>query len=361
MSDLITTSNIVPAEVFVKNGLDPILAIVRKKIDDFVPDMETANGRKEIKSFAYKVAQSKTLLDDMGKELTADMDATVKGVRAERKRVKDILNEWRDEVRKPVTEWEDAEKEREAKLDALYADLQAMGVMTTGSTVEEIEGRIVALSAWDIDEDWGDRQNLAQTTKEKALEQLQERLADRQQYEEQQEELAALRIKEAETKAENERLERENAAAEEATREAARIKHESARAEEDRIEVERQRVEREEQIRCDARATALAESQAQEAAERERHEREKQEALDREARAIEDRDQAAENERNRIAAEKLAEDEAAKEREANKRHRGKINRAARKVLIDAGLNEDDAETAIRTIASGAVPNVKISY
>lgn len=361
MSDLITTSNIIPAEVFVENGLDPILAIVRKKIDDFEPDVTTLKGRKEIKSFAYKVAQSKTLLDDMGKDLTAEMDATVKGVRAERRRVKDILDDWRDEVRQPVTDYEKDEKEREDFLQACLDELSTLGNLPTGATVEEIDAQITRVTCVVIDDTWGDREGLAGTTKEKVLEKLQERHADRLQFEEQQAELEALRIEQEKVKAENERLEREKREAEEEAREAERVKREHERAEEDRIEVERQRVEREEQIArdADARATELAESRAQEAADQLKRERE--EADERARLATERAEKAAENERNCIAAEKLAEDEAARKREENKRHRGKINTAAKKAFVAAGLNDDDATAAVKAIAAGNVPNVKISY
>ncbi|EES5368095.1 cell envelope biogenesis protein TolA, partial [Escherichia coli] len=37
----------------------------------FVPDITTAKGRKEIAYLAYKVAQTKTYLDGLGKDLVA--------------------------------------------------------------------------------------------------------------------------------------------------------------------------------------------------------------------------------------------------------------------------------------------------
>lgn len=335
MSDLITTSNIIPAEVFVEKGLDPTLKIIRKKIDEFKPDMTTAKGRKEIASMAHRVAQSKTLLDGMGKDLTAKIKATAKGVDAERKRVRDILDGWKVEVRQPLTDWEEAAALRETELTRRLDDMNERGNMPTGATVEQIDEQIAVAEAWTIDDTWGDREGQAQTTKEKVLEKLQERRVDRLQFEEQQAELEAQRIENEKIKDENDRLEREKREAEEETREAERLKREAARAEEDRIEAERQREEREEQM--------------------------KQEALDREARAKEQAEQAAENERNRIAAEQLAEEEAARKREENKRHRGKINTAAKVALVEFGLSDDDAKLAITMIAAGNVPNVKISY
>ncbi len=361
MNALAKIHSMTPADVFVANGADPILEEIRKEIADFVPDVTTVKGRKEIKSFAYKVAQSKTFMEDAGKALTADIDATRKVVLAERKRVREQLEEWRDDIRQPVTDYENAEKALSKFLQECLDELGTWGNMPTGSTVQAIETRIGEVSETPVNDAWGELEGLAQTTKEKVLEHLQERLADRQTYEDQQEELAALRIDKEKAEAETARLERERQAAEEERLEDERRKRDAARAEEDRIEVERQRVEREERMTKEAadRATAQAEEKARE--EKERHERETQEALDREALAIKQRDEAAENERNRIAAEKLAEDEAAKEREENKRHRGTINRRAKKALIEAGLSEDDAQKAVEAIAKGDVPNVKISY
>ena len=61
-------------EVYQKqNGLDPFLEQIKKEIDSFVPDVTTKKGRDAIASMAYKVAKSKTALDDVGKELVADL------------------------------------------------------------------------------------------------------------------------------------------------------------------------------------------------------------------------------------------------------------------------------------------------
>ncbi|HID7917402.1 TPA: hypothetical protein ACXIEW_002580 [Pseudomonas aeruginosa] len=54
------------------NGLDPFLAKIREEIDGFVPDVTTRKGREAIASIAYKVARSKTALDNVGKELVVD-------------------------------------------------------------------------------------------------------------------------------------------------------------------------------------------------------------------------------------------------------------------------------------------------
>lgn len=88
--------------------VDPILEAIRKVVSEFEPDVTTAKGRKEIASIAHKVAQSKTYLDGIGKKLTDEYKEIPKKIDANRKRIRDELDALKDEVRRPLTEWEDA-------------------------------------------------------------------------------------------------------------------------------------------------------------------------------------------------------------------------------------------------------------
>ena len=54
-------------------GLDPYLAKIKEELDAFVPDVTTKKGRDAIASIAHKVARSKTALDNIGKELVAEL------------------------------------------------------------------------------------------------------------------------------------------------------------------------------------------------------------------------------------------------------------------------------------------------
>jgi len=86
------------------NGLDPYLQHIRAEIDAFPgADVATAKGRKEYAAIAYRVARSKTAIDAMGKELVSELKDLPKKIDAERKRVRNILDAWRDEVRQPLT------------------------------------------------------------------------------------------------------------------------------------------------------------------------------------------------------------------------------------------------------------------
>ncbi len=50
--------------------IEEILQKVEREVMSFVPDITTAKGRKEIASLAYKVAQTKTYLDGLGKPVS---------------------------------------------------------------------------------------------------------------------------------------------------------------------------------------------------------------------------------------------------------------------------------------------------
>ncbi len=77
-------------------------------------DLSKAKNRDAIKSLAYKVTQSKTYIDKAGKVVVDELKELPKKVDASRKQCRDELDALSEEIRKPVTDWEDAEKARVA-------------------------------------------------------------------------------------------------------------------------------------------------------------------------------------------------------------------------------------------------------
>jgi colicin import membrane protein len=53
--------------------IEDLIQQVEREVMSFVPDTSTAKGRKEIASLAYKVSQTKTYLDGIGKELVSEL------------------------------------------------------------------------------------------------------------------------------------------------------------------------------------------------------------------------------------------------------------------------------------------------
>lgn len=331
-------------------GLDPYLSKIKEELDAFVPDVSTKKGRDAIASISYKVAKSKTALDNIGKDLVADLKEVPKKIDAERKRMRDLLDQWKDEVRKPLTDWEEAEEARKAEHQACITRIQFFGQGFDGVDAATLNQRLEALSAIAIGEHLEEYEAEAHRTKAKAVEYLTAAIAAREKLEAEQAELAKLRAEAAarEQKEREERIARE--AAERAQREA------EAKAQ----------AEREAAIKREAEAAAVAERRELElklAAER--AEREKVEAIQREQQAKADAKrqeaEAVAAEQRRVAAIAEAEAREAARRESDKAHKTTVNRVAMDAFVQGGMTEDCAKLAVTLIAKKAIPAVSINY
>lgn len=333
-----------------ENGLEPYLQQIRAEIDAFVPDVSSRKGRDAIASIAHKVARSKTALDNVGKDLVAELKEVPKKIDAERKRMRDLLDAWKDEVRRPLTEWEEAEAARVAKHEA---DIEAMKswINPAGdTTASELQDIIFRLETHEIDASWEEFEAEAHRVKAGSLATLREALAKREQYEAEQAELERLR-REA---AEREQKEREE-----------RIAREAAEAE--RLAAERRaQEERDAAARREAEAKAAAEKRELELKlQAEQAEREKVEAQRRAEQAERDAraraEQAAAAERQRQADEQARIEREAAAREADRAHKGAVLKAAKEAVMTVGITEDQAREVIKLIAAGGVPQVYIAY
>lgn len=353
MSDLVTLPERSTAvKVFsTENGLDPFLEKIRAEIDGFTPDVSTAKGRKEIASIAYKVAQSKTALDNMGKELVAELKDVPKKIDAERKRMRDLLDSWKDEVRQPLTEYEEAEakykRDRDEWIDGLRRDYNAMQNLSS----KEISTSIANVEETVIDPAWlGEHEAEAHRVKDDTLQNLKRIHAGAVEREKQQAELERLR-KEA---AEREQAERESRIAREAEERARREAEEAARQQ------QQEAMQREAEAKANAER---AERDRAEAVERQRQAEQRAEAerLAAEERAKQAAEQARQQEIQRQQAEQQRIENEQRQREQDRAHRASINNQILDDLRQQGLTEECAKTAIRAIASGNVRNVKINY
>lgn len=337
-------------ELFSRPGMaDETLALIRKHVEAFdAPSAETAEGRAEIKRFAMKVVRSKTYLEGIGAACAKKAKELPKLIDANRKKLNDTLDAWRDEIKAPVTAWEEAEQKRiDSHTEPLtrligYSKLSADTI--AGMQADGLQDVLDWVIGLDVGPVWEEFQEEAARAKEAAIAALTINLEARRKFEAEQEELATLRRQAAEREAKD-RQEAAARAAAEAAREAV---ERAAAAEIERREAaakaEREAIE----------ARALAEREAAE--RRERELREQAEAAQR---------QAAETEARvkREAEEaKAAEDAEQRRREADKEHRRKINSEALKALLHhGGLTEGQAVNVITAIVRGDIPNVKIFY
>ncbi|WP_429972243.1 hypothetical protein O4O03_12320 [Klebsiella variicola] len=306
--------------VFTNNDqLDPLIEAIEKEARSLVPDVTTKKGRDAIASMAHKVARSKTYIDNAGKDLVAELKALPKQIDESRRVVRERLDALKDEVRRPLTEWE-AEQERikaEEAMNALHVEALAMNEEFDRQMAARIESdhemALLMNDAFDRDQ------------AEKKAEAERQRVAR---------ELEIKRL--AEEKAKRE-------AAEQAQREI-----DAAAAREREAILAKERAEREQR-----EAAERAEREKQAAVEAER--RKAQEEADRIRREAEQREQA------RLAEEKRKADEQAR-READVKHRKAVGTEIVKALMaNTSLTRDQAIEVLTAVKDGRIPHTGISY
>ncbi|HIC0132087.1 TPA: hypothetical protein ACWZLQ_003788 [Klebsiella pneumoniae] len=306
--------------VFTNNDqLDPLIEAIEKEARSLVPDVTTKKGRDAIASMAHKVARSKTYIDNAGKDLVAELKALPKQIDESRRVVRERLDALKDEVRRPLTEWE-AEQERikaEEAMLALHVEALAMN--------EDFDRQLAARIESDHEmallmNDAFDREQA-----DKAAEAERQRIA----HEEEIKRLAAAAAaREVEQRAQRER--------EEAAHREAVLKAQAEQAERDRIA-----------------AVQKAEADKQAAIEAER--RKAQEEADRIRREAEQREQA------RMAEEKRKADEQAR-READVKHRKAVGTEIVKALLaNTTLTRDQAIEVLTAVKDDRIPHTGISY
>lgn len=320
VTDLVVIEKSSAMAVFTNNEqLDPIIEKIEKEARSLVPDVSTKKGRDAIASMAHKVARSKTYIDNAGKDLVAELKALPKQIDESRRIVRERLDALKDEVRRPLTEWE-AEQERMKAEEA--ARIKAEEDRKKFESDHEIA--LLMNDAFD--------RELA----EKKAEEERKRIAH-------EEELKRQAAEKAKREAE------EKAAAELA---AAKKREEDAIAAKAQAELlAKQAKERAEQEAKDAAAKAEAEKQAAIAAEQ----RKAQEEADRIKREAEQKEAARLVEERRIADEKA-------KREADVKHRKAVGTEIVNALTaNTSISREQAIEVLKALMDGLVPRTQINY
>lgn len=354
-------------QIFTGGGLDAVLDGIEAKVRAIPLDPSTATGREEIRSVAYKVART------LG-----------------------------EEVRAPLTAFENKEKVRVAAHEEALRDITSLHAFVAASPdmpVAELELYQRDLAAALPDRNWEEFQFRAKTARAEAEEYIQKRIEARTKSDADQAELARLRAEEtariqrerdermkAEA-AETARLDAERKAKAEADAEAKRV-IEAAETERRRVEAEaeRVRIENERERRAtEAKAKADLDKAATEARaiEQKRQEEERsklaaeQRAKDAEAARITaekraeaeriaaleksklDAEAAAKRERDKIENERINAEHLRLKREANTKLRAKIKR---EIADDfEPLGNDVAATVAEMLMAGKVRHCKVTF
>ena len=338
----------------VEGGTRALFERVSENARSVVFDMGVKKDRESLKSFAYSLARIKTTVDNHGKELVSGIKQQAAVIDADRKFWRDNMELLQDEIRKPLTDFEQAEKDRVVKHEHHIATIRMVSTLATAADSEwtalTIKEAIETLENRVIDSSFEEYEEQAKLAKFETLEVLRKALGVREKFEAEQAELERLRI------AEQQRIQQEREAqiAREAAEKATREAEEKARFEAERVQREKLEAEqREALLKAEKEAALLREEQL------------KQQAIEREKQAEIDRQNAIEAERKRIEQEAQAKAEAERKAEevrlANVEHRKQICSEALKGLTDLGLSVDQGKAVLNAINKGLVPHVSIKF
>jgi hypothetical protein len=327
------------------------LAELEKNNTALVFDYEDKKGNKEARSHVYALRQTKGALEKTRK---AAKEESLKYGRMVDSEAKEIENRIEAMIAVHQVKLDEIEQRETERVEKLQARLDALLQTYETATVAEYKYHIATLEAVVIDDSWAEYIAAAAKAKDASLTTHRALLAAAEKREAEAAELERLRAESAE----RERKEREEAIAKAAAEKATKDAEEKAARElaesEAKAKQEREAAERRE----------LELKLAAETAERRRVEAEQKAVADANeaaAKAEADRLKAIEDEKARVAAIAKAEADATAKREADKAHQKKINNAALAAFVADGITEEIGKKVIALIASGKVPNVKISY
>lgn len=335
-------------EAFISDEyIDRLITDIRQKATSVVGDVNTVKGRGVYISMASTVRRTKTVIDDAGKALVAEMKKRPALVDASRKKVRDALDELAVDIRRPATEWEEAKARVEAE-ELAKKEAEALAARL------DVDHEMALLM-----NDAFDREQA-----EKKAEAERQRIAREEEIKRQAEEKAK---RDAEEKANRERQQHQDALSEISGIQQQLIIAQSGRLgvrQGGTIQCIKDTLAETEAWPIDERFGSLmgaAETAKQQAITQIKQLlinaetiQKQQEENDRIRREAEQREQA------RLAEEKrIAEEEA--RRAADVEHRRSINATAVQALIDQGIPEDWAKSCVVAIARGKVPATTIKY
>ena len=296
-----------------QDGNPKILGVVEaieQQAGSIVFDITTKAGQETCRKISATVAKAKTAIDNAGKTKKEEYTVFTKRIDSDRNLAKNRLQALQDAIRQPLTDMENAEKQRKEMLENRLNNLENyFDVYTVTSAA--VGDAITALQNTLIDESWEEYQSIAAAKKAQELDRLQTMLAQVQQREADAAELAALRA----AQAEQQRIAQEQAILEQARQAAA----------------------------AEAEQKILAAQRAAEAA----------------AAAAENAERIA---FERLEAKQAADAKAEAQRVANEQHRAAVIEQTVASLCDyMDMPRQNAETFVNDIINGEIANLFIKF
>lgn len=366
--------------VYVQNGLKPFLQMIKDEVCGEVPDLSTLKGRERIASLAFTVSKRKAAVEKPGRDYLRKIKELPKVIEAELREFVRDADALRDEIRKPLSDWEAAEAAKKREIEAWVGELRLDPLTISTADSEYLKISIGAFEGILIDGEWlGDHEAEALRLKADTLASLRDALEKRTKYEAEQAELVRLRA-EAEAQTQRDR----EAEIARAAADRARVEAEQ-RAQAERDAAARREQELLEEAAAAQRASEQAARDAEAAAERQRlqlqlqaeqaerqaaqaeadriaaEQRAEQERLD----AVRRQEEAVERARqDELARQKAEADEALRQqklREADQAHKVKVMGAAKEALMTMNITEELAKAIVLKIARREIPNITINF
>ena len=311
------------------DALAILLDEVKTHVEAFKGSTATATSRKQIASFAYKIAQTKTAVDSVGKNEIATIKTEVKKYDNARKTARETLDGYRDQVREPLTKWEAEQAKAKTAIDSMV-EVSAK----IYDDIKEVDAIIGRLELVDVSKYPEDMQARAEKIRFESLELMKDAKETLEKAQAEREELERLRIAEA-RRVETDRL----------------AKVEAEQKEEARIEAEA-KVNRE--IEDANRRAEQAEADKRDAEERER-----QSVANAKAEAKR-REEMKEQQRIQLEADQRRADD---KRIQDATHRATVQGESFHALVATitTIGRNDAIAIIRAITDGKINHVTINF
>jgi len=287
-------------QMFTTGGLDQFIEKIRESITE-VPDATTTEGRKRIKAVANQIAKSKKAIENRGRAYNKTLKELPKIVDAELRKFVNEVDSIKNEFRKPLTEFEDAEKQRIQDLDDRLSMFEYLARTideneTKPLGIDQLNANLIQLQGIAIDRTWQEFQKLATDKRERYNRRLINHI----------EKVCAANAKEEEV----ERLKR--------------------------VEQEQAQLLREQHLVAEAKKDAAITA-----------EQEKQQAI--------------KKERDRIYSEEIEKGKKDALRQADTENKRQVNNEALSSFLANGYSESEAKHIIKLIIKGAIKNVTINY
>lgn len=305
-------------KIYCAGGLDAFYEKAKAQVDGEVPDLSTTKGRKRIATLAADVSRSKTAVEAPGRAYNKHLKSLPKIIDKELREFCDKMDKLRDDTREPLTAWEVIDKAEKA----------------------QVYDTVIFLTKYEDDHEQALSEN----------------------------ELIDLRASQAEADRQAELKAAEDAATKKAEDKAA---EEIAQAGRDKVKAEQATKDAEwltyitgayeinAKIDFDRQAAIAKENAAKQVKLNEWIEYIGEAYAHNDKLIATKNAQVAEAQRQKDIADQQKRDQA--NREADKNHKGNVNRTAMEAFIHAGLSQEQAKLAVTAIAKSLIPAVTIRY